>query len=65
MRWFSFVFVGLCLLGCPSRSDTRSTPSKVCKKFGDQCEFAPGKLGACVQSDTCATNDCFVCQSQH
>jgi hypothetical protein len=40
-------------------------PSKTCKKFGDQCEFSPGKLGACVIADPCTSGDCFICQSQH
>lgn len=65
MRWLSIVFFALGVLGCPSRSDTRPLPSKVCKKFGDQCEFSPGKLGACMTSDPCTHGDCLFCQSQH
>jgi hypothetical protein len=66
MRWLAILFVGLCALGCPSRSDMRPTPSKACTKFGDSCEFSPGKLGTCVALDPCTkSGDCFVCQSQH
>jgi len=51
------------LMAC---GDHRSSPApiSVCKKFGDNCEVSPGKLGTCVTKDNC-TQDCLVCQSQH
>jgi hypothetical protein len=64
----ALVFV---LSGCPSRSNdsapssgSTSTPAK-CTKFGDNCEYAPGKLGSCVVRAGCTEGDCLVCQSQH
>ena len=51
------------LTGCPSSPRDRSLPP--CSKFGDRCEFLPGKLGSCVQRDGCTGTGCFVCQSQH
>jgi hypothetical protein len=36
-----------------------------CKRFGDSCEFSPGKLGTCVAREGCAGSDCLFCQSQH
>jgi hypothetical protein len=53
------------LVGCPSKADTRKPAPKTCAAFGEQCEFAPGKLGTCVMRDNCSGNDCYVCQSQH
>jgi hypothetical protein len=53
------------LVGCPNKADTRKPASKTCTTFGEQCEFAPGKLGTCVIRDNCSGNDCYVCQSQH
>ena len=56
--------VGLC--ACPPRGD-KEQPSKprTCTKFGEQCDYAPGKLGTCVRRDDCTQGNCFVCQSQH
>ena len=62
--------LGLCLLllltGCPGGPPHRAAPAP-CTKFGDNCEFAPGKLGSCVVRDGCTGggSECFVCQSQH
>jgi len=58
----------LALAGCPPSGDRdKSSPSKPerCAKFGQQCEYSPGKLGTCVRRDDCTQGDCFVCQSQH
>lgn len=54
----------LALSAC-SQSAAKDAPVKKCTKFGERCEFAPGKLGACVVRDGCTGNDCFHCQSQH
>jgi hypothetical protein len=56
------------LTGCPS-SPGGARPStdaqaQACTRVGQTCEFAPNKLGSCVQRDNC-TQDCLVCQSQH
>lgn len=64
---------GLCLFvlflvtGCPSRAQNKGAPSGLpaCAKFGDNCEFSPGKLGSCIVRDGCTGTGCFVCQSQH
>lgn len=56
------------LAGCPpADQQKKSSPPATCAKFGDTCEFSPGKLGTCVTKDGCteATAACFVCQSQH
>jgi hypothetical protein len=56
--------LGFLAAGCPESGKPRAEPKR-CQRFGDTCEFAPGKLGACVQKDGCTGNDCLVCQSQH
>lgn len=54
-------------LGCPPAAEKKPPPATgaACARIGQSCEFAPGKLGTCVQRDDCTGNDCFVCQSQH
>jgi len=72
MRRFS-LFASLAVLlvtttGCPDRSHEPGRASlPACSKFGDTCEFSPGKLGSCVQRDGCTAtgSECFTCQSQH
>jgi hypothetical protein len=54
--------------GCPSapggsKPSTDAAASQ-CARVGQTCEYAPNKLGSCVQRDNC-TVDCLVCQSQH
>ena len=49
----------------PGVSPNQPVRSRVCKRFGDPCEFRPGQLGACVQRENCIGNDCLFCQSQH
>lgn len=54
--------------GCPDRThERRGSALPPCTKFGDSCEFAPGKLGSCVLRDGCTASgsECFTCQSQH
>ncbi len=58
----------LLLAGCPgSKSGAASSQLPPCHKFGDSCEFLPGKLGSCVVKDGCESGgpECFKCQSQH
>ncbi|HEY8072854.1 MAG TPA: hypothetical protein VIF62_02060 [Labilithrix sp.] len=65
------VVLALFVLGCPPKEDKdKSAPATgataACSRIGQSCEFAPGKLGTCVQRDDCpAGGSCFVCQSQH
>ena len=58
------VVLSLLLWGCPKGTGTRRAPEP-CTKLGQQCEFEPGKLGACSYKANCTTNDCLYCQSQH
>lgn len=54
--------------GCPDRThDKGRSTLPACSKFGDRCEFSPGKLGSCVLRDGCTGtgSECFTCQSQH
>jgi len=53
--------------GCPDQHEQRAGRLPACSKFGDRCEFAPGKLGSCVVRDGCTGSgtECFTCQSQH
>ncbi len=55
----------LLLTGCPSRTQNKGPSLPPCSKFGDSCEFSPGKLGSCVVRDGCTDGNCFTCQSQH
>jgi hypothetical protein len=56
------------LAACPSSQDgarpSGDAQAPACTRIGQTCEFAPNKLGSCVQRDNCTT-DCLVCQSQH
>jgi len=68
MRSFLTLLLLLSVTGCPARSHDKADPSlSACRKFGDRCEFLPGKLGSCVVRDGCTGtgSECFVCQSQH
>ncbi|MEO9231707.1 MAG: hypothetical protein ABI421_00120 [Polyangiaceae bacterium] len=72
MRSFVVVAVAVLLFGCPPASDKSaasdsgsSAISGACAKFGDRCEFSPGKYGSCVHRDDCTVEPCLVCQSQH
>lgn len=61
----------LLVLGCPpedkKKKATEAQPKDVCTRFGQSCEFSPGKLGTCVTKEGCVEPSpaCFVCQSQH
>jgi hypothetical protein len=53
------------LVGCPGRPPTKKQ-AEPCKQFGQSCEFAPGKLGACSYRTDCPSGEnCLYCQSQH
>jgi len=68
MRLFSTLFLLVTLTGCPDRThDKGRSALPPCAKFGDSCEFSPGKLGSCVMRDGCtgSGSECFTCQSQH
>jgi hypothetical protein len=54
----------LLLAGCPGRNTTKKPPEP-CRELGQQCEFAPGKLGACSYRANCTGAGCLYCQSQH
>ena len=60
MRWLTLL--ALSLSACPGSKAAEVEP---CKKFGQTCQFAPGKLGSCVYKTDCTRPDCLVCQSQH
>jgi hypothetical protein len=52
-------------LGCEKTKHEAPAQLEPCREVGQRCEFAPGKLGACVLRDGCRGDACFVCQSQH
>jgi len=61
------VLVALLLTACPAKTSRKPGASEVepCKRFGQTCEFSPGKLGSCVHRENCTGDSCLVCQSQH
>ncbi|HMJ11578.1 MAG TPA: hypothetical protein VK524_09215 [Polyangiaceae bacterium] len=61
------VAVGFALLlaGCPAKESKSKAAPEPCTKFGQSCEYSPGKLGTCVRREECTGGNCFVCQSQH
>ena len=67
-RSLSFVVVlvltALCLSACPRSNATKKAPEP-CRELGQQCEFSPGKLGACSYKANCTGAGCLYCQSQH
>ena len=56
--------LALTLVGCPGGNATKKAPEP-CRELGQQCEFAPGKLGACSYRANCTGTGCLYCQSQH
>jgi|GEM_PF-1372682 len=54
----------LTLAGCPGGNAAKKAPEP-CRELGQQCEFAPGKLGACSYRANCTGTGCLYCQSQH
>lgn len=68
MRVPALILLVMTVAGCPERNHEQGRSSlPPCRKFGDSCEFAPGKLGSCVMRDGCTSGggECFTCQSQH
>ncbi|HEY4106029.1 MAG TPA: hypothetical protein VGM44_19145 [Polyangiaceae bacterium] len=65
MRAFLALAFALTLSACPTNNHEKGSSLPPCSKFGDNCEFSPGKLGSCVVKDGCTEGNCFVCQSQH
>ena len=65
--WLVAVLVTPCAVasGCEKASNDAPAALAPCKEVGQRCEYAPGKLGACVLRDGCRGDACFVCQSQH
>jgi hypothetical protein len=57
--------IGGAHVGCEKTSHDAPAALEPCKEVGQRCEYAPGKLGACVLRDGCRGASCFVCQSQH
>lgn len=73
MRSHLLLVAASLLMGCPPEDKAKKeTPpatraQEACTRFGQSCEFSPGKLGTCVTKDGCTEPSpaCFVCQSQH
>ena len=72
MRWFPLILaLFIPLLGaCPPSSSSAGDnpgPKPGCTRAGDNCEYAPGKLGLCTQkSDGCEGGaTCLTCMSLH
>jgi hypothetical protein len=57
-------FFAFMLAGCPGGPSVKKAPEP-CRELGQQCEFSPGKLGACSYRANCSEADCLYCQSQH
>lgn len=57
-------FLALTLAACPGGPSVKKTPEP-CRQLGQQCEFSPGKLGACSYRANCTGAGCLYCQSQH
>jgi hypothetical protein len=69
LRTFPLVACLAFIAGCPSSqgaagASADAQAAQPCLRVGQTCEYAPNKLGSCVQRDNC-TQDCLVCQSQH
>jgi hypothetical protein len=60
----STLLLALTLCACPRGTATKKAPEP-CKELGQQCEFEPGKLGACFHRANCDGPNCLYCQSQH
>lgn len=54
----------LTLTACPGGPSVKKAPEP-CRELGQQCEFSPGKLGACSYRADCTGANCLYCQSQH
>jgi hypothetical protein len=56
--------LALALTACPGGPSVKKAPEP-CRQLGQQCEFSPGKLGACSYRANCSEANCLYCQSQH
>ena len=69
MRISATLVLPLLLLGCEAPTGKPALLKDAtagCSKFGESCEFSPGKLGTCVEKTDCpAGQSCLICQSQH
>jgi hypothetical protein len=49
-----------------SPDGSRTSPTAVCTKEGQNCEFAPGKIGLyTAKPDGCENAPCLTCVSLH
>jgi hypothetical protein len=62
--WMLPLFV---LVACAKPTATTTAPVGTCAKAGEQCEFAPGKIGLCTANgmDCDGGASCLVCMSLH
>lgn len=67
LRPMRLLLLALALAACqPTGNALTGSDAGACQKFGEQCEYSPGKLGTCVQKTNCTPEQsCLVCQSQH
>jgi hypothetical protein len=61
-RYLLGLLLLLAVTGCPGGPAQKWEP---CRRFGQNCEVAPGKLGSCVERTNCTSGNCLICQSQH
>lgn len=54
------LLLSLVLTACPGQKLEK--PVTTCSKAGQSCEYAPGKLGLCVEP---VNGGALICQSQH
>jgi hypothetical protein len=61
-RYLLGLLLLLAVTGCPGEPAQKLEP---CRRFGQNCEISPGKLGSCVERTNCTSGNCLICQSQH
>lgn len=61
LRWLAPLLLLACSRGPGKPTDA---PVTVCTKVGQSCEFAPGKLGLCIELEKNG-KPALACQSQH
>lgn len=65
LKRFALVLGALLCCACPTQAERKQAAPARCERFGQTCEFSPGKLGSCVERTDCTGGNCLVCQSQH
>jgi hypothetical protein len=65
MRSGAVLTIALLVCACSDKAARKTAAPKPCEHFGQTCEFAPKKLGTCVEKPNCTGPGCLVCQSQH